>query len=114
MWEKRGLLHPVGRESGRRQYDNSVLDRIAIIVTLQRSGFTLKEIGDLLADDAFIDGKALLQEKLSVLIDRRQELDQAIVGIQHAIACQAPSPLECDGFRRHLDGALPIEQRQQN
>lgn len=111
VWEKKGLLHPVGRESGRRQYDPSVLARIAVIVTMQRSGFTLEEIRGLLTPGAFAGGKEALQQKLDDLVHRRQELDRAIEGIEHAIACPAPSPLECDGFRHHLDGVLPVEQR---
>ena len=95
----------------RRQYDPSVLHRIAMIVTLQRSGFTLAEISDLLAPDAFADGRGALQQKLEMLVDQRRELDRAIEGIEHAIACPAPSPLECDGFRNHLDGVLPVKRR---
>jgi len=111
VWEKRGLLQPVGREATRRQYDPSVLGRIAMIVTMQRSGFTLSEISELLAPDAFAQGKGVLQDKLDALLDQRKELDRAIEGIEHAIACPAPSPLECDGFHRHLDGVLPVKRR---
>lgn len=111
VWEKRGLLHPIGRESGRRQYDSSVLARIAIIVTMQRSGFTLEEIRGLLTPDAFAEGKDALAQKLAALTKQRRELDRAIEGIEHAIACSAPSPLECEGFRHHLDGVLPVRQR---
>lgn len=111
VWEKKGLLHPVGRASARRQYDPSVLARIAIIVTMQRSGFTLEEIRDLLDPAAFAGGKDVLQQKLDDLITQRQELDRAIEGIGHAMACEAPSPLECEGFRHHLDGVLPVTQR---
>lgn len=111
VWERQGLLAPIGRAASRRQYDPAVLDHIAIIVTLQRSGFTLGEIGDLLSPDAFAAGKGALQDKLNVLLEHRRELDRAIEGIEHAIACPAPSPLECDGFRQHLDGVLPVKRR---
>ncbi len=111
VWERRGLIEPSGREGMRRQYEPTVLHRIAMIVTLQRSGFTLSEIGQLLTLDAFADGKGALQQKLDVLIEQRRELDRAIEGIEHALACPALSPLECDGFRRHLDGVLPVKRR---
>ncbi len=111
VWEKRGLLRPVGRKSERRQYDPAVLDHITIIIVMQRSGFTLSEIGELLEPDAFADGKAVLQTKLDTLVEQREALDQAISGLQHAIDCPAPSPLDCGGFRRHLDGVLPVKRR---
>ncbi len=111
VWERRGLLEPAGRVGRRRQYDANVLDRIAIIVTLQGSGFTLGEIVELLAAGAFDDDKQVLHEKLEVLVEQRRILDRAIDGIQHAIACPGPSPLDCDGFRQHLEGALPVAKR---
>lgn len=111
VWEGRGLITPIRRKSSRRQYGSDILERIAVIVTMQRCGFTLAEIGELLAPDAFADGKGALQDKLDVLVEQRTQLDQAIHGIQHAIACPHPSPLECDGFGQHLDGVLPIKRR---
>ncbi|MFN8530202.1 MAG: MerR family transcriptional regulator [Anaerolineae bacterium] len=47
-YEEIGLLRPVRRSSGQRQYDESVLQRLALIQTGQRAGFTLAELGLLL------------------------------------------------------------------
>jgi MerR family redox-sensitive transcriptional activator SoxR len=47
-YEEIGLLRPIGRVSGRRQYDESVLQRLALIKTGQQAGFTLAELGILL------------------------------------------------------------------
>ncbi len=47
-YEEIGLLHPIGRVGGRRQYDDSVLQRLALIHTGQQAGFTLAELGILL------------------------------------------------------------------
>lgn len=49
-YERRGLLdEPRRRESGYRVYDSSVLQRLRFIRRAQELGFTLGEIGDLLA-----------------------------------------------------------------
>jgi DNA-binding transcriptional MerR regulator len=48
-YERRGLVPPPERRSGKRRYDPRVLRRLAIIDAAQRVGFTLDEIGDLLA-----------------------------------------------------------------
>jgi MerR family redox-sensitive transcriptional activator SoxR len=47
-YEEIGLLLPVRRVSGRRQYDESVLQKLAVIQTGQQAGFTLTELGLLL------------------------------------------------------------------
>jgi MerR family redox-sensitive transcriptional activator SoxR len=47
-YEELGLLTPIGRVSGRRQYDDSVLQRLALIQTGQQAGFTLAEVRILL------------------------------------------------------------------
>ena len=44
-YEELGLLHPTRRISGRRQYDEDVLQRLALIQTGQQAGFTLAELG---------------------------------------------------------------------
>ena len=49
-YERRGLLdEPTRRESGYRVYDASVLQRLRFIRRAQELGFTLGEIGELLA-----------------------------------------------------------------
>jgi DNA-binding transcriptional MerR regulator len=48
FYEKEGLITPAARASGRRQYDRSVLQRLAAIALLQEAGFTIGEIAQLL------------------------------------------------------------------
>ena len=49
-YERRGLISaPPRRESGYRQYDPQAVQRIQFIKRAQELGFTLKEIGQLLA-----------------------------------------------------------------
>jgi MerR family redox-sensitive transcriptional activator SoxR len=47
-YEEIGLLRPVRRVSGRRVYDDSVLQRLALIQTGQQAGFTLAEMRTLI------------------------------------------------------------------
>ncbi|MCP3991800.1 MAG: MerR family transcriptional regulator [Actinomycetia bacterium] len=110
VWEKAGLLAPVGRKGLRRQYAGDVLERIAVVVVCQRAGFTLNEITDLVAPDAFAQGKAQIEYKLDELRHRQTELAEAIEGLEHALVCSEPSPLDCDGFRSKLSGVLPVRR----
>lgn len=111
VWEQKGLIEPVGRSGLRRQFDSAIIDRIAIIVVCQQAGFSLREIADLLDPATFEDGKGLLTDKLEELRSQRMALDRAIEGIQHALECSSPSPIECDGFRAHLHDVLPVTDR---
>lgn len=110
VWERKGLIRSIGRNGLRRQYHPTVLRTIAIVVLCQRSGFTLAEIAGLLAPGAFDDGKQPLADKLGDLQRLRADIDTAIDGLQHALDCPSPSPLNCPGFLRHLDGVLPAER----
>jgi len=52
-YERRGLLAPASRrESGYREYDEEDVRRVRFIRRAQDLGFTLEEIGDLLAFQA--------------------------------------------------------------
>lgn len=112
LWEKRGLITPSGRKGLRRQYDTSVIEQIAIILLLQRSGFSLAEIRGLLLPDAFVDGKESLARKLDELRHRQHGLTTAIIGLEHALCCPEPSPIECPNFRSMLSDVLPVESYQ--
>ena len=51
-YEKVGLIRPAARAGGRRQYDPSVLQRLAAIALFQEAGFTIAEVGQLLGAEA--------------------------------------------------------------
>ena len=79
-YEEIGLLRPIRRVSGRRQYDESVLQRLALIQTGQQAGFTLAELGVLLNKVLDSDsGGAGWHE----LVDRKlKEMDALLRNIQ--------------------------------
>lgn len=71
-YESIGLLPAPPRISGRRRYNPSVLQRLAIIQTAQHAGFSLDELriflDDILADaGASAQWHALIQRKLGEL-----------------------------------------------
>ncbi len=108
VWEKAGLIDVAQRNGLRRQYEPEVMTRIAVIVVAKRAGFSLDEIGDLFTPGIFDEGKTLLTSKLDELRQRRDELDAAINGLEHAIACPASSPFACEGFQSTLPDVLPV------
>jgi DNA-binding transcriptional MerR regulator len=105
-YEERGLIASAGRSGLRRQFDEEVLERLALVSLGREAGFTLDEIGGMVA----ADGRPSIDREL--LAAKADELDRTIRrltalrdGLRHAAACPAPSHLECPTFRRLLRGA---------
>jgi MerR family redox-sensitive transcriptional activator SoxR len=91
-YESIGVLPDPERHAGQRRYTVDVLRRLAIIDTAQRAGFSLEEIGQLLAgaesSGAVESLRALAQAKLpavSALIERAE-----------AVKCWLEAASSCD------------------
>ena len=98
VWERHGLVAPVARRGLRRQYGADVVSRIGKILLLQQAGFSLREIADLLSPDGVHQERHRLEGKLIELRQRREQLEAAITGVEHALSCPEPTPLECPHF----------------
>lgn len=100
-YEGKGLIRSIGRRGLRRVFDAGVLERLALIALGRSAGFSLDEIGGMVA----LDGGPRIDR--AALARRADALDAAIArlgalrdGLRHAAACRAPSHLECPSFRR--------------
>lgn len=106
FYEDQRLIAAIGRKGLRRQYDDTVLDRLGLIALGRAAGFALAEIARLFAPD----GRPRIDRR--VLADKADQLDTTIRhlsamrdGLRHAVACTAPSHLECPTFRRLMRAA---------
>ena len=102
-YEEKGLVKSVGRRGLRRLFDPGVVDRLAMISLGRAAGFSLDEIARMFSPD----GKPRIDR--GVLARKADELDGTIRkltamrdGLRHAVACKAPSHMECPTFRRLL------------
>jgi DNA-binding transcriptional MerR regulator len=105
-YEKKGLIRSIGRRGLRRLFDPGVLERLALIAVGRASGFSLGEIASMFT----ADGKVRIDRQM--LAAKAAELDGTISkltamrdGLRHAVACRAPSHMECPTFRRILRAA---------
>lgn len=105
-YEDKGLIASVGRRGLKRLFDAGVLDRLALIALGRAAGFSLDEIGVMLAP------KRQVQIDRQRLLSKADELDRTIHelsvmrdGLRHAAACKAPSHLECPTFRKIMRAA---------
>jgi len=106
FYEEKGLIASLGRSGLRRLFDARVLERLAFIALGRASGFSLDELAHMFA----ADGKPRIDRK--VLAAKAEELDRTIReltamrdGLRHAVACRAPSHMECPTFQRLLRAA---------
>lgn len=101
-YESIGLLPVPERVAGRRRYELSVLQRLAVIGAAQHSGLTLREIRELLAADEQGAVSTRLQElarrklpEVEALISRAE----AVRGwLRAAAECACPSLDDCPLF----------------
>lgn len=107
FYEERGLITSNGRKGLRRQYADSVLDRLALIALGQAAGLSLDEIALMFTTD----GRPRIDR--SLLAAKADELDKTIRrmtamrdGLRHAAVCPAPSHAECPTFRRLIRAAV--------
>jgi DNA-binding transcriptional MerR regulator len=118
FYEEKGLIKSVGRRGLHRLFDPGVVERLGLIALGRAAGFSLAEIADMFGTD----GRPRI-DRLK-LAAKAEELDQTIGtlrvmrdGLRHAVACSAPSHMECPKFRRLLQaaasGALGVQRRRQ-
>lgn len=110
-YESLGIIAPDSRKGLRRQYDVSVLDRLALVSLGQRAGFTLQEIAETLGPvSASVATFHLERERISLRadeVDRRiRELNLLSRALRHVAKCTAPSHAECPTFRKMMAEAL--------
>ena len=88
-YERRGLLQePPRRDSGYREYEPGALDRLRFIRRAQELGFTLTEIGELLAlrlnpSTTAADVKARAEEKIQEIDGRLRDLELIRQALTH-------------------------------
>ena len=96
----------LGRRGLRRLFEADVVERLAVIALGQAAGFSLDEIASVFAADGrtSID-RAMLERKAQELDQTIRQLTAMRDGLRHAVACTAPSHMECPKFRRLLRAA---------
>ena len=106
FYEQKGLIASIGRRGLRRLFDPGVLERLALIGLGCAAGFSLDEIARMFAPDGrpHID-RQVLTAKAEELDGTIRKLSAMRDGLRHAVACPAPSHMECPTFRRLLGAA---------
>ncbi|WP_051166555.1 MerR family transcriptional regulator [Amycolatopsis orientalis] len=114
-WEKRGLISPSGRQSGRRRYDEADVRRVAMVQLWQAAAaMSLEEIRVFLAgntDDA--DWRGAVEHRIAACDRQLAQLASARATLAHLLRCPSDHPAdECPYLAASVDeylatGALP-------
>ena len=104
-YERVGLLSPAGRVGGRRHYQPSSAERVALIRLCQDAGFTLAEIGRLLDGWSRAWGR-LAERKIAELDARIADARRAKTLITRALECPHRDLFACPNFRSALESHL--------
>lgn len=98
-----GLVRPTTRESGRRRYDPSAVNDVAVILFFREVGFTLDEIGRLTTGGER-SRQQLLDHKLAELTAQQHRIEVARAAVEHGRRCPAGDPMKCPRFWSIIEG----------
>jgi DNA-binding transcriptional MerR regulator len=102
-YEGRGLLAEAERVSGKRRYPPEVLRRLAFIDAAQRIGFTLDEVGDLLADRGDEPAHERVRELALLKLPELEQLIQRATQVKRLLklcsTCTCDSIDDCPIFK---------------
>lgn len=105
-YEEKRLIRSIGRSGLRRVFHPDVLEQLSLIALGRSAGFSLDEIARMFTADGRprIDRQALAA-KAEELDETIRKLSAMRDGLRHAVACRAPSHMECPTFRRLVRAA---------
>lgn len=102
-YEKRGLIPPPNRVSGKREFDKSTMATLRFIQLCQTAGFTISEIDDLIrqySDDASEPGicQPAVVSKREQVQKQIDELKRVDVMLGEMMKCRCKSIEQCLSF----------------
>lgn len=111
-YEEKGLIASVGRHGLRRLFAASVLDRLALIILGRNAGFSLAQIGRMLATTTTGIDREQLAARADEIDETIQRLSAIRDGLRHAVTCPASNHWACPTFQQLIRVALQDQRRQ--
>ena len=111
FYEAEGLLPEPERISGRRRYDESTLQRLAVIQVAQKAGFTIGEIRTLLTGFSASTApparwRKLAERKLPEVEDLIARAESMKALLEEGLECDCLRLEHCQVLERHADFEL--------
>ena len=106
-YDELGLVRPQHRSSGQRRYAESAVRAVGVVLFLRDVGFSLADIGELMAAQPRTDRWSdLVDRKLEALAEQEHRLVVARTALEHARRCPAKDPSRCSRFWTIIDARL--------
>ena len=106
-YDELGLVRPQQRASGQRRYPASAVRTVGAVLFLRDVGFSLTEVGELMASEAHTDRwSQLVDRKIGALAAQEHRLVVARTALEHARSCPAEHPSRCPRFWSIIDARL--------
>ena len=101
-YERIGLLPPTQRVSGKRRYDERILQKLGVIRLAQNAGFTIAEIQSLVHEfpaetPPSTRWQTLAGDKISELDDLLQRIQTMKSTLEQTLQCQCVTLDDCGG-----------------
>ena len=107
FYERRGLLEPDTRQSGRRRYRTETLRLLVFIGMLQDAGLALDDIDGILNAATVAEWKAIAGNRLEILDERITKLQHARELLALALMCRFDHPAtDCQIMGAEIDRRL--------
>lgn len=105
-YDELGLVRPVTRVAGRRQYAESAVAEVGAILLLREVGFSLAEISALMSEHDRGSWRERIDRKLADLAAQQHRLDVARTALEHGRRCPRGEPPRCPRFQSIVDGYM--------
>ena len=106
-YERRGLLTPDARQSGRRRYRAETLRRLVFIGMLQDAGLSLDDIDGILNAATVAEWKGVAGRRLAILDEQITKLQHAREFLALALNCRFDHPAtDCKSMGAEIDRRL--------
>jgi DNA-binding transcriptional MerR regulator len=102
-YDELGLVRPATRVAGRRRYAASAVRDVAMILFFREIGFSLAEIGRLIAGGRQ-DLRGMLDHKLAELTEQQHRIEVARTALEHGLRCPTGEPTKCPRFWSIIEG----------
>ena len=96
-YEERGLIRPLGRQSGHRRFSPSAARRLRAITAAREAGFSLEQIRDLLDSQAEGSGdwRGLVEGRIAEVRARIERLETIEAALSDSLRCGCRAWDEC-------------------
>jgi DNA-binding transcriptional MerR regulator len=104
-YDELGLVRPAARAAGRRRYAASAVRDVGLILFMREIGFSLAEIGRLIAGERQTR-RDMIDQKLAELTEQQHRIEVARAALEHGRQCPASDPMKCSRFWSIIEDRL--------